>query len=239
MLPAAYYPIDLFDCQSMDWQVVGGAVEGGRSLASDTPDRLPLGRGGLWKCEMSSVFLETPEEYSAWRAIRAKLRNGAGRIVVPVLRRPWFAQPGPSSPVSHSDGSFFSDGAGYQSAAIVAELVQGAAHAATLIRVKVAGAEPFIGAEPFTIVHPNAAERLYEVAGISEATPSGNGVIYSLEINPPLREAAPAGTAVDFDRPRCVMRLTDANGMNYDEEIVSFPSVSLIEDLRALRGDVE
>ena len=237
MLPSSYYPIDLFDCEKMDWQVVGGAVEGARSLAADTPDRLPLGRGGLWKCEMSSVFLETPEEYSAWRAIRASLRNGVGRIVVPMLRRPWFAQPGPSAPVPHSDDSTFDDGSGYMGLAIAAELVAHAAHAATTIRAKVAGAEPFIGAEPFTIVHPNARERLYEVSGITEATPIDGGFVYSLEINPPLREAAVAGTVIDFDTPRCAMRLTDSNGMNYEEEIVSFPSVSFIEDLRALMGD--
>ncbi|GLK67003.1 hypothetical protein [Hansschlegelia plantiphila] len=244
MLTALEYPIDLLQCGTMEWQVVGGAVEGMRSLAADTPDRLAIGRGGLWKCEMDHIFLETREEYAAWRAIRGQLRNGTVRIVVPLVERPWFAQPRPAAAVPHSDGTFFSDGSGYQSGAVEARLLEDAAHAATTLRLRVLGAEPFIGAEPFTIVHPNAAERVYEVVGVVESvevTNDAGGVVgfdYRLDINPPLRERVAAGDEADFNAPRCAMRLSDSNGMALPEDIVSFGTVTFIEDLRALRGEL-
>jgi hypothetical protein len=145
--------------------------------------------------------------------------------------------------VPHSDGTFFSDGSGYLGGPIEARLIEDAAHAATTLKIRVLGAEPFIGAEPFTIVHPNAAERLYAVNAVVDAAEVSNdadevvGFDYEVEIEPPLRERAAAADEVDFNTPRCAMRLQDSNGMPLPEDVVSFGTVAFIEDLRALRGE--
>ncbi|GBD48105.1 hypothetical protein [Methylopila sp. Yamaguchi] len=237
------YPIDLFECGKMQCDVVGGSIEGLRSLANDTPDRFGVGRGGLWKLTYADIWLETEQEYRAWRALRARQRNGSGVMVVPVLRRLWFAQAlgVPADQIPHSDGTFFSDGAGYAGQTIGASLTAAAAHGATEIQVRILGAQPLQGAEPFTIVHPVAEARLYEVAGVNamaDVVVSGQvvGYDYTIEINPPLREPTAAGTELDFDNPRCLMRLADPNGMSYEEDIVSFSSVTFLEELRVLSG---
>ncbi|GLK78053.1 hypothetical protein GCM10008171_33070 [Methylopila jiangsuensis] len=232
------YPTDLLQCQTMSWQVIGGVIEGLRSIEGASPDRLPIGRGGLWRIEMQEVFLETREEWATWRAIRARQRNGATAIVVPLERRPYFAQ-GVTAMGSapHSDGSPFSDGSEYATATITAEVLSPAAHAAVALRVRVWNAEPLIGAEPFTIVHPLAGARLYEVIGLEAAAGPGGSTDYELRISPPLRQAVSAGEAIDFNRPRCLMRLEDPNGMEVEEDIVSFPSVAFVEHLTSLRGE--
>lgn len=241
MLTTRLYPIDLLQCGKSDWQVMGGSVEGLRSFASDTPDRMMVGRGGLWHCTMSDVWLETREEKAAWRGLRAQMRNGGLGIVVPLERVEWFARPlFPNvAALPYSDGAFHSDGTGFRSGAIGARLLSAAELGDIEISVRVLGAEGFIASEPFTIVHERADIRLYEVAGVLQSDPvvTGGEIVgydYRLEINPPLRDDVAADQDVDFNDPRCVMRLSDPDGMPFDEEIVTFSSVSFVEDLRAL-----
>jgi hypothetical protein len=53
----------------------------------------------------------------------------------------------------------------------------------------------------------------------------------AITFNPPLREAVPFGTALEFDRPRCVMRLAATNSMDLSVAPWTFntASVSFIE----------
>lgn len=232
------FPTDLLQCATMNFQVIGGTVEGLRAIVGDSPDRLPLGRGGLWRVEMHEVFLETREEWATWRAIRARQRNGGAAIVVPLVHRPYFAQPLlPAEPVPHSDGTPFSDGSLYQGWAIDGTVLESVGHASVMLKVRVLNAEPMLGAEPFTIVHSLAGERLYEVIGLTSSAGPGGATDYEFRINPPLRQSVTVGEHVDFNTPRCLMRLESPNGMEVEEDIVSFPSVAWLEYLVALRGE--
>ena len=241
MLTTRVYPIDLLQCGKADWQVMGGSIEGLRSFAGDTPDRMIVGRGGLWHCTMTDIWLETREEKATWRAIRAQMRSGALSIVVPLERVEWFAQPlyPNMASVPYRDGVFHSDGTGFKSGAIGARLRADARLGDIEISVRVLGAEPFVGSEPFTLLHDRADIRLYEVAGVLSVQPviSGGEIVgydYVFEINPPLRDDVKKDDEADFNDPRCVMRLSEPDGMPFDEEIVTFSSVSFVEDLRAL-----
>ncbi|WP_020178091.1 hypothetical protein [Methylopila sp. M107] len=231
------YPIDLLRCGKADWRPSGGSIEGLRSLAGDTPDRLSTGRGGLWICSMSDIMLETVEEKRTWRALRSQMRNGSLPIIVPVERMEWLAQPlrypSPDG-VPYSDGAMHSDGAGFADAPIEARFTAAAALGDIEVSIRVLGAEPFQSAEVFTVVTDRAGVRLYEVAGVIDATPVTGGFDYVLEINPPLRDDVAVDGPVDFNDPRCEMRLMDPDGMAFDEDIVTFVDVTFVEDHRAL-----
>jgi hypothetical protein len=65
--------------------------------------------------------------------------------------------------------------------------------------------------------------RLYEI-GTVVYTDASHAVI---SFNPPLREAISAGTQLEFDRPRCTMRLTAPGAMDLTVTPWTFNSASV------------
>jgi hypothetical protein len=59
--------------------------------------------------------------------------------------------------------------------------------------------------------------RLYEISTITMVTDT----IGIINFNPPLREAILDGTELDFDRPRCTMKLVNSSAM--DLNITTWP----------------
>lgn len=102
--------------------------------------------------------------------------------------------------VPHSDEAGFSDGVGYGQSFTNAILPTGAALNATEIQIAVPAGLSLLPGMRFST--PDG--RLHEISDI--AAFDGNGV-WSVTVAPWLRAAYPAGTAIDFDRPVCRMRL--------------------------------
>jgi hypothetical protein len=216
---------------------VGRSVEGAMPLSGGAPGRVVFGRGGVWIIALVDVMLHERVMQAVWKALRAQQKNGSVPIIVPYMNSWLRAQPLGTAPlVPFSDGATFTDGAMFETRSIWAQILEDADHGATELRIRVLNAAPFIGAEPFSINHSIADWRLYETASVLEAEPVGGGFDYLLEFGPPLRQRVRAGEEVDFDLPRCVVKLMDADGMQLEEQQVVAASVTFVEDMSALEG---
>jgi hypothetical protein len=78
--------------------------------------------------------------------------------------------------------------------------------------------------------HFSIGERLYRVKSV---TYSGAGATATITIRPPLREAVPNGSRLEFDFPVCRMRLASDTEMDLslDQRRLGAPSASFVEDL--------
>lgn len=230
------------------WNLAGVAVSGGQTGAG-VASYVRTDGGGLWTCSMSDVSLSgrvgqadrgrqrSKVSTLLWRAVRQIADGGVNRIVVPrndALFRPWpaglAAMFGLSVP--HGDGALFDDGAGYYQS-VIDITAAAAVRRATSLDIEVNYAGEFQGGESFSILHETRGWRLYEIATVVMDSDTEGTITF----NPPLREAIADDTPLEFDRPRCVMRLTNPSAMNLTVQPWTFnnASVDFVEDLR--KGD--
>lgn len=233
MPTALVYPRRLLRESSNSWNIAGAAVAPGqtRSLANTV---LRFDGGGLWVAEINDIYLADDEDALCFRAIRTACRGGAVPIVVPRLDFATSVSPTilgalvtEYAPVPHGDGALFSDGSGYYQPAIVANAYAAAALRATTITIEfMSGTNP-IGGEAFSINHSVEGWRMYEISGVVTVS----NTIATVTFDPPLRQAVPEDTLIEFDRPRCTMRLASTDAMNFRLETFPFarPSVKFIE----------
>lgn len=120
--------------------------------------------------------------------------------------------------IRHSDGSLFSDGAGYSQATVYGEVTEAAALGAGIIKMRVYGASrPLRWSDWFSIYHPTKGWRAYRYWEVISKTEEANPV-YTLGIAPPLREAVTVGTRVELARPMCVMKFPKNYTLPWDFE---------------------
>lgn len=210
-----------FDFQDQDVKREGLTTSGGTSL-SGYEDVIRTDGGGFLSVEFLNGETWERQDTLAWRALTDAMDGGAVAVVVHFCDR--LHQPvGDVLRVPHSDGTPFSDDSLYRSAGAEASTIAAAALRATSLRMRITSELPLLGGELFTIVHPTWGERAYRVIAIDGDT---------IQFRPPLREAVDAGTPLDFDDPRCRMRLSGApsNGINMGR----FQAVSarFVEDMR-------
>lgn len=227
------WPHRLLRPKTIGWSISGGSIDGGRPLGGGASQLAVFGGGGLFVARLSEIAIRTREAQMAWLALEAALDNGATPIVVsrcsmrtsPLLRSGHGGVP-------HSDGTPFSDDTLYAGATVASVTTQPAAFRATSLSFTLLGGRPLIGGEHFSINHPTAGWRIYRVFRIVSLAPVAGGFSYSVQFRCPLREAVDAGVTIEWDLPRCLMRLADPDGMALDEELLKFasPSVSFVED---------
>lgn len=244
---AIVFPRRLLREMSHAWNPVGVAATPGVTARS-----VPvLGRtdgGGFWSCTMSDVSLSGGRGLQGkdrqkvttllWRAIRQICDGGVNRIVVPrndTLFRPWpegLAQ-NVNIDIPHSDGAPFDDGAGYYQS-IIDITCGGAELRDTSLDVTINYAGQLMGGESFSIEHLTMGWRLYEIGTVEYSDDSHATITFS----PPLREDVAAGTSLEFDRPRCLMRLAQPNSMDLTVKTWTFNSAS-VTFLEAPPDDIE
>lgn len=229
------FPAMLLRERSHSWNLLGVAVSPGQTMKSVAPLMRSDG-GGFWSCQMTDVSLsgggalrgKDRQRVSTllWRAVRQICDGGVNAIVVPrndALFRPWpvgVASTRLNSP--HSDVSLFSDGSGYDQTVI--DITCSAAELRdTSLAISIQNAAALLGGESFSINHPSMGWRLYEIATVVMQT-STTGVV---TFNPPLREDVAAGTKLEFDRPRCTMRLAAPSAMDLTVNPWTFNSASV------------
>lgn len=216
------FPRRLLREKSHSWNLVGVAATPGQNAQSVAPIIRSDG-GGFWSCSMSDVSLSGGNGLKGrdrqkittllWRAVRQVCDGGVNAIVVPrndTLFRPWPAGVAKTVlSIPHNSGSFFNDDAGYYQSVI--DISCGAASLrATSLNVIINFAGELQGGESFSINHPTMGWRLYEISTVDMDTETTG----TIRFNPPLREAVADGTALEFDRPRCIMRLVQPSSMN-------------------------
>lgn len=210
----------LFAPEGIHADIEGRVVSGGTSL-SGQEDVIATDGGGRWFFELTNPYLDGRRVAKAWRALSAHL--GAGQ---PIIVRICDTRHQPTNgfeQVPHSDGAPFSDGGLYLSGDCDIVTAADAALRSTSLAIDIVTLpEPLVGGERFSIVHDTMLDRIYEISEISEDRTT-------VFFTPPLREAVPAGTELNFEDPRCVMRrdgdMRSPTTMGYAES----PGVRFVE----------
>jgi hypothetical protein len=218
------FPRLLLREKSHGWNLAGVAATPGVN-AQSVASIIRSDGGGFWTCRMSDISLsglgtakgKERQKLSTllWRAVRQLCNGGVSPIVVPrndALFRPWpegipVAIP---VPVSHSDTAFFSDGSGYVQPTIIVKADDDADLRATSIALNLIQCGQLFGGESFSIYHNMIGWRLYEIGKVIYTDDTHATVTFL----PPLREAILEGADIEFEQPRCMMRLAQPNSMD-------------------------
>lgn len=232
------FPTALFAPGTLKATLVGGSLSGGASMSGIQQFAMTTG-GPYWSFELGQAALWTKELLNTWEAIAGAADNGATPFVVPVCdrRRQPFTDPKRLPGVGDSDDTSFSDGALWSAETITASIVGSAALRATRLNVSIVGGVPLIGGEQLTGWHLTRGQRMYRVIRvIDQDVEAGTATI---DIRPPLREATPDGFPLDFDNPRCVMRINGDMGATLT--LLRFgqsPQIQFVEDFSPVEAYV-
>lgn len=231
------FPRRLLREKSHSWNLAGVAVAPGQTAESVAPLTRSDG-GGFWTCSMSDISLSGARGLTGtdrqkistllWRAVRNICDGGVENIVVPrndARFRPWpVGLTQDVANIPHDDDAYFSDGAGYYQSAIEIICATAALRATTLV-IRINAGSSLLGGESFSINHPSMGWRLYEVRTVvmDEDDPAAG----TITIRPPLREATTDSNPMEFDRPRCTMRLANTSSMDLTVQTWTFNTASV------------
>lgn len=218
------------------WNLVGVATTAGVTAQSFAPFIRSDG-GGFWSCTMSDISLggNLPNAVGRqrqrlstllWRAIRQICDGGVNVIIVPrndALFRPWPPGIAQKNTILHSDSSPFSDGSTYYQTIIEVKVNGNASLRSTTLNLLLINCGTLVGGESFSILHDTMGWRVYEIATVNYTDATHATVTFM----PPLREAVVSGTDVEFDRPRCMMRLAQPGSMDLSVNPWTFNSSSV------------
>lgn len=222
MAVVPHFPRLLLRERQHSWNLLGVAATPGVTMDS-AATYVRTDGGGFWSCVMNDISLSGPGQGRErqrtstllWRAVRQVCDGGVNRIVVwrnDALFIPYPAGVARVVTAPHSDGSPFSDGSEYYQSEIDINCDGGAALRATSMDITINRAAPLIGGESFSIHHEVAGWRLYEIATVD--TDEDDETSATITFRPPLREAILDGAELEFDRPRCTMRLANPGAMD-------------------------
>jgi hypothetical protein len=219
-------PRRLIHSKSNNWNLAGGSMSPGQTVSGAFP-YATLPGCGLWVAATGSVYLRTPDDARAYRAIRNLAKQGVMPLIVPRIDA-FSIMPFPLDgngkqitaydTVPFSDGSSFSDGTRWRQSVIDCALVNSATINATQLTMRFVNGGPLRGGESFSLFHDNQGWRCYEVAGV-DLNDDGDSVV---TITPWLRDDIDAGSYVDFDEPKCTMRIADPKAMDFRMETFPF-----------------
>ncbi len=197
------------------WELFARTISAGKSLAGP----MPLGRldgGGLWTATLRDIQVSTPDQVRAFRALAALLDGGATPVVLTARDLRHFPAPVVNGqrltslpPAELSDGAWLGDGTGFASSVVAATVATAALLRATTLEIQITAGSALQGGEHFSIQHDELSHRLYRIGSVTVA----DGIT-TAEIRPPLRAAVDAGTPIEFDAPKCTMRLASPDAMD-------------------------
>lgn len=223
-------PVESLNLQSSLWSTTSSVVRSGRSV-SNIEQVVRSDGGGAWTSQMTFA-INNEDVARRWRSLTARMRGGEVAFEIPYKQIGATVQlvgKPDTSPAPFSDGAFFSDGAGFViSPAATGVFDEPALLRASTVTVRFDSAVTVLGGEVFSVVYESGV-RMHTIERISSQT----GNTYTLVIDPPLREEVTTNTVLDFDNPRCLMRLTRPGGM--DSEFRNLrrtnPTVGFVEKL--------
>jgi hypothetical protein len=169
--------------------IVGSAIEGGRSLSGVTQS-IDYSGGGFVAVTYAGINLFTSAQAKAWNALAGCLNGSVRTVDVPL----WADQ------VAARNASGVAAGA---PGGIANPTLNAAALGATTVHSSSPGGLIIEGGEWFSIGHGGTVEK--HVYRVWKAVAAGGG--WDLSIMPPLRKAIVVGEVADFWRPTARMRL--------------------------------
>jgi hypothetical protein len=186
------------------------ALLGPRSL-DDTVQAVTTAGGGMVRASLADIYLLTPDQVRAATAWAGHLDQGAAELIVPLpalftAPRPYAGgkpmRPGKPAPTDDYFGQAASLGAPMITATAAAAALRAASVTVTMVQ-----GERLRGGEWLSFDHGgDVGWRAYQT---TTCTDEGSGV-FTLGIRPLLRAAIADDTPVEFDVPRCTMRLDPA-----------------------------
>lgn len=193
-----------FNPTGLRWRLVDAVIEGAGGLGTPTP-RISTDGGGWWVAEFGEMKVSSPAHHRAMRAMAIRLRGGV-RIDVPFVE---LAPTGGLTSVPFAGGVTFSDGSEFGSGAVSAVLEEAVALNDDAALIRITTGQLLTGGDVFSIERPlGFGSGLYATDRVADL---GDGV-WSVTIGPQFRASHPAGTALNFNDPHCVMRLEDPEG---------------------------
>jgi hypothetical protein len=215
-----------FNFKDIDLRRVGSVTSGGTSL-SGIDDPIETDGGGFWRIDLTNGMTRDRRTGLAWRALTEGMDNGSQGVIVLLCSERLFQPVGDLVTVDHSDGTPFDDDTPYTSSGADYSAAAPAALRATTMTIAGASELPLIGGELFSVEHPQWGWRVYRVRRI-------DGDVISFL--PPLREAVAATTALEFDTPRCQMRMASVASNPTNLGRFTACSLSMVEDMRKPAG---
>lgn len=194
---------------------------------------------GFWVAELTGFPVLETDAILDWRGTIAALEGSTNDLIIGPFDHLRAPAPSGLPPViggiPHSDGAFFSDGAGYSQSTIRVRLAAALDLRATSATLIVDAAGPIRKGMYFTIWAMEGGVVLPRMYIITKP-PVANGNRVNIQFRPPLRTEAAAGSDVDFADPKLVMNLADPESGELDLAYGRFgrPSISLEESWNGL-----
>jgi hypothetical protein len=200
------FPTRLFGPTSLQARVAGQALSGGSNLVNEQ-QLIEVSGGGRIKADFGDTAMFEREKVLAWRRLVSGTKSGAVPIIVPFSdRRHQPINPKYTGTDTFGLATWVTDRAAWTAEEVTATTTVDAALDATSLTFTFTAPKPLLGGEFVSIAHPTVGWRAYESWRVS-AGGAGNGGSTTLLFNPPLREAVPSGTALNFESPRCTMQV--------------------------------
>jgi hypothetical protein len=196
------FPRGILPVSRVGWRITTPSQDALTNLAGQPQQLFPSG-GGCWFLTLDDIFGRGRDGRLALRALEAALQNGANPIIIsPCDCRQAPLGAGQSfGEEPHTDGSPFDDFIAGEGNPITVTFGASAALRATTVRLTQTAGGTITEGMQFSVDHATWGRRMYRLIRDNADSP------HTWKIRPPLREAVTNGTAVDFNRPGCVMRL--------------------------------
>lgn len=204
---ALVYPSRALGANSLQLRLVGQAITGGVSLSGEAQFADASG-GGRWIGDFGDVSLMTREARLMYRRFVAAADGGAQWLIVPIadrLHQPVNSRYTGTDPVGLD--TWVSDVTSWSAEDVTATTTADMALSATSCSFNITAPKPLLGGELFSILHATQGWRLYRVSRVVSGGTVGTAVSTVVKFRPPLREAVTTGAAMNFDSPRCIMRI--------------------------------
>lgn len=217
------WPVHILRPQNVAFDIAPRSLAGPSSVSGFS--QVVASDAGIWKARFGSVIVNSRDRVLAWRAIDALLEGRLNPILVPLCRA---YQPVPDDfvddDVPHSDDAPFDDETEYDGSVISVLLAADMAVRAVSGSVNIEYAGTLQPGQHFSL-----GERLYRLRSVTYTGADTADITF----RPPLREAATAGSILEFDNPVCRMRLASDQEMNLElaGRRRAAPTVNFIEDI--------
>lgn len=223
--------------QKMSFNTKGGSVNGGLNALGEGIS-IDMTGGGLVTASYQECFVWQPEQHEYINYLSALLNRSTRFIAVPIYTD-WMGPfprvngvPQANLSAPHSDGSTFSDGSEYTQGSVYGRILNDTPVNAGQIYLRLFDSpRPLRWSDWFSIQHDYngdqsmgwRAYRYWQSKQIASGTTydlgaNRNFVDYQLAIDPPLRDAVPNATRVEFALPKCVMKFPNDFSLEWEVE---------------------
>jgi hypothetical protein len=220
-----WWPIDQLKPTDIGVHPAPRNVSGGVSTTG--VEQLITSLSTLWMVDYQRIAIRNVDQAMIWAGMDARLEGRLNPVMVPFClgRRPYIAGVfEEAGHIPHDDDTLFDDETGYYQPVINVTVGATAALRSSSIVLSInSGAVPTFG------MFFQIGVRVYQIKSIISVV----GAIVTVGIRPLLREEVLVGTQVNFDDPRCKMKLMTDEEMQIVFKLHrrASPSIRFIEDL--------